>query len=244
MSHDVAAGLVVADDEDAAVVAADDARAADASAGAPHHLRVVAAHLAGGAAVGGVAVPLLLVHPRPHRVRRLPVGAGGAPEDVLPIRPAGVLQAAVAGPLRGVALRELLQLRAPGHRANADGGTGVVVGSQVVLGRVLSVGRLHDGGGSHGQGHEQDSDELVGWLHSSRSCDLARGSREMIDPVYVCVFCARYCILQVCGGTVFIVGEACEFSLVCLEKYSYCTARVPKWWPACPIFSTYEFKGA
>ena len=47
LSHDVAAGLVVANDEDAAVVAADDAGAADPGGGAPHHLRVVAARLAG-----------------------------------------------------------------------------------------------------------------------------------------------------------------------------------------------------
>ena len=211
LSHDVAAGLVVADDEDAAVVAADDAGAADPGGGAPHHLRVVAAHLAGGAAVGGVVVPLLLVHPRPHRVRRLPVGAGGAPEDVLPIGPAGVLETAVAGPLCGVALRELLQLRAPGHRANADGGTGVVVGSEVVLRRVLSVGRVHGSGGSHGQRHEQDS-ELVGWLHS-RSCYLEAAGICVCDLV-VCVLWKIYC--KYVG--VFIVGEACGFSTVCLEK--------------------------
>jgi hypothetical protein len=169
---DVAAGLVVADDKDATVVAAHDARAADACSGAPHHLRVVATHLAGGAAVGGVFVPLFLVYPRSHRVRRLPIEAGGPPEDVLPVGPARVLETAVAGPLCGVLLCELLQLRAPGHRANTDGGTGAVLGSEVVLRRILRVGRVHGSGSCHDQPQEQDC-ELVGCLHC-RSCYLGR----------------------------------------------------------------------
>jgi len=224
LADDVARRVVVAGDEDAGVVVADDAGAADAGGVAPHHLRVVPTHLPVRAAVGVVVVVLLLGDPGADGVGRRPVGAGGAPEDVLPIGPAGVLETAVAGPLSGVALRELLQLRAPGHRANADGGTGVVVGSEVVLRRVLSVGRVHGSGGSHGQRYEQDS-ELVGWLHS-RSCYLEAAGICVCDLV-ACVLWKIYC--KYVG--VFIVGEACGFSTVCLEKNAP-IAHLPKW-PAC-----------
>jgi hypothetical protein len=50
----------------------------------------VPAHLPVSAAVGVVVVVLLLGDPRPHGVGRRPVGAGGAPEDVLAVGPAGV----------------------------------------------------------------------------------------------------------------------------------------------------------
>jgi hypothetical protein len=59
LSDVVARGTIVAGDDDAAAVAGD-ASTADFGGGAPHHLRVVAAHLAGGAAVAPVVVPLLL----------------------------------------------------------------------------------------------------------------------------------------------------------------------------------------
>jgi hypothetical protein len=72
---------VAADDEDAGVVVADDTGAPDGGGVAPHHLRVVPAHLPLRVRVGVVVVVLLLVDPRPHGVRRRPVAAGGAPED-------------------------------------------------------------------------------------------------------------------------------------------------------------------
>jgi hypothetical protein len=103
LPDDVARRVVAADDEDASVVVADDTGAPDGGGGAPHHLLVVAAHLPLCTPVGVVVVVLLLAQPRPHDVRRRPVAAGGAPEDVLAVRPAGVHQRAVALALRRVA---------------------------------------------------------------------------------------------------------------------------------------------
>jgi hypothetical protein len=77
---------------------------------------------------------------------------------------------------------------------------------------------VHGCGGSHGQRHQQDS-ELAGWLHS-RSC-----WQQGPPGICVCdlVVCVRVCFVLCKYVGVFIVGEACEFSPVCLEKYSYCT---------------------
>jgi hypothetical protein len=104
LPDDVARRVVAADDKDAGAVVADDAVAPDGGGGAPHDLRVVAAHLPLRARVGVVVVVLLLAQPRPHGVCRRPVAAGGAPEDVLAVRPAGVHERAVALALRRVAL--------------------------------------------------------------------------------------------------------------------------------------------
>jgi len=142
----VARRVVAADDEDAGVVVADDAGAADGRGVTPHHLRVVPAHLAVRAAVGVVVVVLLLGNPRRHGVGRRPVGAGGAPEDVLAVGTAGVDQLAVALPLRRVALRVRGHRVVPRHRADADVGARRVVRVHVVLRRVLRRARRDDGG--------------------------------------------------------------------------------------------------
>jgi hypothetical protein len=150
LADDVARRVVAADDEDAGVVVADDAGTADGGGVAPHHLRVVAAHLPLRAAVGVVVVVLLLGHPGAHGVGRRPVGAGGAPEEVLAVGPAGVDQLAVALALRRVALRVRGDGVVPGHRPDAHVGARRVVRVHVVLRRVLGRARRHDDG-CHGQ---------------------------------------------------------------------------------------------
>ena len=146
LADDVARRVVVAGDEDAGVVVADGAGAADAGGVAPHHLRVVPTHLPVRAAVGVVVVVLLLGDPGADGVGRRPVGAGGAPEDVLAVGPAGVDQLAVALPLRRVALRVRGHRVVPGHRADAHVRARRVVRVHVVLRRVLRRARRDDDG--------------------------------------------------------------------------------------------------
>jgi hypothetical protein len=149
LAVDVARGVVAADDEDAAVVGADDARAADAGGPAPHHLRVVAAHLAGVAGVAAQVVVPLLVHPRPQRVGGAPRPPRRAPEDVLAERPARVHQPAVPGALRRVVLRVPGHPGVPRHRAHAVRRARAVVQIHEVLRRVLRRG----GRGHHRRRH-------------------------------------------------------------------------------------------
>lgn len=112
----IASRIIVAANESASV-GAPDLCAAEADGIAPHHLRVVAADLAGGAAVGAVVVVRLLVDPQPHGIRARKVA--GAPGEVLPVGPAGVHQPAVAGTRVGVALREGGQVVVPHYWPNA-----------------------------------------------------------------------------------------------------------------------------
>ncbi|CAL9080274.1 unnamed protein product [Musa textilis] len=151
--HDVARWVVVADDEDGAAVAPHPSTA-DGRRVPPHHLRVVAADLAVSARVAVVVVVLLLADPAVDGVGCGEVGAG-APEEVLPVRPAGVHELAVADALVGVVLGVRGDVVVPRHGANADGRPGRVVGVHVVLGGVL-----REGGAGHGQGHS---------THQSRS---------------------------------------------------------------------------
>ncbi|CAL9767056.1 unnamed protein product [Musa acuminata subsp. burmannicoides] len=153
LPHDVARRVVVADDEDGAAVALHPSTA-DGRRVPPHHLRVVAADLAVSARVAVVVVVLLLVDPAVDGVGCGEVGAG-APEEVLPVRPAGVHELAVADALVGVVLSVRGDVGVPRHGANADGRPGRVVGVHEVLGGVL-----REGGAGHGQGHS---------THQSRS---------------------------------------------------------------------------
>ncbi|CAL9066809.1 unnamed protein product [Musa banksii] len=153
LPHDVARWVVVADDKDAAVVALHPSTA-DGRRVLPHHLRVVAADLAVSARVAVVVVVLLLVDPAVDGVDSGEFRAA-APEEVLPVRPAGVHELAVADALVGVVLRVRGDVVVPRHGANADGRPGRVVGVHEVLGGVL-----REGGAGHGQGHS---------THQSRS---------------------------------------------------------------------------
>ncbi|XBI36800.1 hypothetical protein VPH35_122256 [Triticum aestivum] len=161
LAVEVARGVVVAGDEDAPVPGADHARAADAGRLAPHHLRVVPAHLAGVAGIGVEVVVPLLVHPRLHGVRgrpRLP----GAPEDVLAERPAGVLQPAVGGARVRVVLREPGHAVVPRHRPDAVRGAGAVVQVDEVLRCVLRRDAGHHG---HDYGQGEHCKTALGRCH-------------------------------------------------------------------------------
>uniref|UniRef100_J3MIC0 Uncharacterized protein n=1 Tax=Oryza brachyantha TaxID=4533 RepID=J3MIC0_ORYBR len=82
-----------------------------------------------------VVVPLLLLHPGAHHVGRRLVGAGGAPEQVLAVLPAGVgvLQLAVAAAVLGVGLRVRRHRVVPRHRPDAHVGPHHVVQVHQVL---------------------------------------------------------------------------------------------------------------
>ena len=164
LSLEVARRVVVAGDEDAAVVA-DDAGAADGGGVTPHHLRVVAARLVRRrrAGVAVVVVPLLLRHPQADGVRRRPVSAGAAHEDVLAVAAAaGVLERAVAGALGRVALRERGHVVVPRHRADADVGPRRVVQVHKVLRRVLRRARRdEDAGGCHHGERQSEARNLL-----------------------------------------------------------------------------------
>ncbi|XBI36801.1 hypothetical protein VPH35_122257 [Triticum aestivum] len=161
LAVEVARGVVVAGDEDAPVPGADHARAADAGRLAPHHLRVVPAHLAGVAGVAVKMVVLLLVHPQLHRVGgrpRLP----GTPEDVLAERPAGVLEPAIAGALRRPVLRKPGHVVVPRHRADTVHGAGAVVQVDEVLRGVLRRDVSHHG---HDYGQCEHCKTALGRCH-------------------------------------------------------------------------------
>ncbi|CAL9080270.1 unnamed protein product [Musa textilis] len=153
LPHDVASWVVVADDEDGTAVALHP-NTADGRRIPPHHLRVVAADLAVSARVAVVIVVLLLADPAVDSVGCGKVGAG-APEEVLPVRPAGMHELEVTDALVGVVLSVRGDVVVPRHGANADGRPGRVVGVHEVLGGVL-----REGGAGHGQGHS---------THQSRS---------------------------------------------------------------------------
>jgi hypothetical protein len=114
-------------------------------------LCVVAAHLSLRARLGVVVVVLLLAQPRPHGVRHRPVAAGGAPEDVLAIRPARVHQRAVALALRRVALCVRSDVVIPRQRADAHVCARHVLRVHVVLWRVL---RRREWRGGEDEGHQ------------------------------------------------------------------------------------------
>jgi hypothetical protein len=151
LAVEVARRVVAADGEDAAFVAADDGSAADAGGTAPHHLRVGAALLSCSAGVTGVVVVLLLGHPQPHDVGGRPVGAGGAPEEVLAVGPVGELELAVVLARLRVALGVRGQAIVPRHGLDTHvGARRVVQVDDVVLHRLLRRAgrdRHHQGDG-------------------------------------------------------------------------------------------------
>jgi hypothetical protein len=131
----VAGGVVAADDVDG-VVAAERGGAADVGGGPPHDLRVVAAHLARGAGVGGVVVVRALAHPGRDGVVGRPRLAR-PPEQILPERAPGVRQRQALAPLRGrEAERVRRQVGVPLERGHAHLAPRCVVRRQKRLRRV------------------------------------------------------------------------------------------------------------
>ncbi|CAL9053047.1 unnamed protein product [Musa banksii] len=103
LTHKVARRAIVADDKYAPAAFAQCPSAADGRSVLPHDLRVVSAYLAVGAGVVFVVVVLLLLDPEVDGVGQ-GEGAAAAPEDVLPVRPAGVHELAIGDALVGVLL--------------------------------------------------------------------------------------------------------------------------------------------
>ena len=145
--------VVAADGEDAGVVAALDGGAADGGGAAPHHLRVRVAPLPCCAGVTVVVVVLLLGHPQTHDVGGRIVAAGGAPEEVLAVGPAGERQVAVVLPRRRVVRRVGGQALVPRQGLDTHVGARLVV---QVDDDVLRRRPLRRAGSDN---HQQDDDD-------------------------------------------------------------------------------------
>ena len=135
----VAGGIVVAGDEDGPAVALD-AGAADARRFAPHHLRVMPAHLTGRTGISIVVVELALADPALHRLSPRPL-LSAPPEEVLAVGSVGVYKGAVCSPQIGVALGVRRHGSVPLDRGNSFPSPGNVVGVQVILRGVLRLNR-------------------------------------------------------------------------------------------------------
>lgn len=111
----------------------------------PNDLGVVPALLTRRARIGPILIPLPLLHPGLHRLRRGPTPTT-PPEDVLAVGAVGVPQGAVPSPLGCIPLRVAGYMRIPNQRAEPNCGSSRIVGCQELASQAQVV--LSDGTGS------------------------------------------------------------------------------------------------